>query len=245
MNSLPIIDAPAHAKFAPSAASRWLNCNASVDYVEDRVDDYANAAAQWGTEVHEIVAINKLVRGTFPKHWTPEQCDDAALCIDEYVKHVPYNAQREIKIFSKRWPTLLFGTIDALWIEPSNCVNIADLKTGLRGVNSSDNAQLLCYAFLASDHYPAADTFRVTIIQPRRQCVSTDVYTRTQVAAFGEKIATAIESRASFVAGPHCHFCPYRANCSTLHNSLLKLLTDAQDLGLWEANLAGKTELSY
>jgi len=223
----------AHAKFSPSSASRWLVCNDSVNYQpEDRANDFANEAAKFGTEIHEWIACDTDA----PSHWTDEQFRDAKLCLDEWRKHVPADAEREVKLFSKSWPDLFFGTLDAVWVDDSGCVNIADLKSGLRGVSAADNAQLLCYTLLASEKFPSAATFRVMIIQPRRSYFASNVYSREQILAFGERVRRAIESPPEKVAGPHCEFCNARLHCDVLHNSLFKLLADAQESGLWTSN---------
>lgn len=237
----------AHAKFAPSSCSIWKECNASVDFPAEPKEQYVIDAAQWGTEVHEYAANHLKVMGgsPFPKHWTPEQCSDAKLCIDEYCKHVHPLAQTEVKLFSKRWPTLLFGTIDAIWENPSGNINIVDLKTGLRGVSADENAQLLCYAFLASENFPDAETFTCRIIQPRRYYTAKYAYTRERVEAFAETIQAAIESPPQFTAGSHCEYCNGRSRCSVLHNSLFRLLAEAEQRGLCTTNLAGKNELNY
>lgn len=228
-----------HAKFAPSASSRWIPCNASVDFVDDAEP---GDAAQFGTEVHAWIAAGG---GLYPDNWTPEQRGDAALCLIEWRNHVPTTAQSEVRLVSKSWPELLFGTIDTLWADDRDCANLADLKTGLRGVNANDNSQLMVYAFLVSENFPHFKSFNCTIVQPRRQYVESSHYTLAQIQAFGKRIAAAIDSQPRFSAGSHCEFCPGRDVCSTLHNSLFGLLREASELGLWDANLAGKTEFSY
>lgn len=224
-----ISDAPAHAKYAPSAASRWPECNASVDFADTEPrDQFVIDAATWGSEVHESITAGSSIM----PHWTDQQKQDARLCFAEWAKHVPAQYDAEVKLFSKRWPQLFFGTLDALWLE-GTCVNITDLKTGLRGVSAVENAQLLAYACLAADKYPDAESFRLTIIQPRRYYVDSNTYSRAQVAKFAEKIAAAIESPKTFRAGSWCEFCPHRNECPTLQAYLLALLADAKTLGLW------------
>lgn len=235
----------AHARYAPSSCHIWKECSASVEFPEESKEQYVIEAANFGTEIHDYVASMMLGAGVFPSHWTDEQLSEAKRCVDEYCKHVPPTAEREVKLFSKRWPTLLFGTIDALWENPINNINIVDLKTGLRGVNADDNAQLLCYALLASENFPNAETFTCRIIQPRRYYTAQNVYTRAYVESFAASIQAAIESPPQFTAGSHCEYCNGRSRCSVLHNSLLGFLAEAEQRGLCTTNLAGKSELSY
>lgn len=227
-------NAPEHAEWSPSSMGRLEKCNASVAFKDTEPrDPFAVAQANFGTEVHDWV---KNCGGLYLSHWADEQRANAGACLTEWYKHVPTDAHKEVKIFSKTWPTKLFGTIDALWSEDNKCIDIADLKTGLRGVNALDNAQLLTYAVIVSENYPTAETFRLRIVQPLRYYYDGNVYSREQIAAFRERIRNAIELPQSYLAGSHCEFCPNRLDCSTLRNSLFGLIDEAKELGLWTPN---------
>lgn len=241
MNILPAygppaesVNAPEHAEWSPSSMGRLEKCNASVAFKDTEPrDPFAVTQANFGTEVHNWIAGGPDSKTT---HWTKEQASDAVKCRENWFAHVPHDAHKEVKIFSKTWPTKLFGTIDALWSEDNKCIDIADLKTGLRGVNALDNAQLLTYAVLVSENYPTAESFRLHIVQPLRYYYDSNVYSREQVAAFRERIRNAIECAPEFASGSHCEFCPNRLDCSVLRSSLFGLIAEAKELGLWTPN---------
>lgn len=222
---------PAHAKYAPSAASRWLYCSASVAFKEPEGE--AGPQAKLGTEIHEwLVDTSKPM----PAHWGREDRDAAVKCFQEWIKHVPITAAKEQKLYSKQWPTLLFGTIDAIWFDGTTC-HIRDLKTGLRGVGGVDNLQLAVYALLAQDNFPNTERWNVQIIQPRRFYVGGATYDGPRLADIRERVTRAIEDPPTYKAGPHCEFCPARGGCPDLHGKLRGLLATAKAIELWSENV--------
>lgn len=218
-----------HAKFAPSSSERWLNCNASVDYKDE---DETNDAALFGTEVHEWLAQGAGMAEPFTK-WTEEQKQDAILCWVDWRKHVPDEAESEVRLVSKDFPDLFFGTADAI-LKTGTKIELWDLKTGLRGVSVDKNAQLMCYALLAADKYPDAETFHVTIIQPRRFYKDTVIYSRADIEEFRDRVNTAISSASTFVPGTHCEFCPARDGCPALQDTIKGIFFQARIEGLIE-----------
>lgn len=203
-----------HAKFSPSSASRWMYCPASTDYKDETVEDYA----QFGTDIHSYIA-----GGPANDAWTAEQQADADRCKKEWQRHVPDFAEAEVKLFSKDFPDLLFGTIDALWITGDTC-HIADMKTGFRGVNVVGNQQLLCYALLALDNYPLCKFFEVSIVQPRRYYYGVVRYSREEIEGFRERIASVFKNPQVFVAGSHCKYCPALYTCDTARAKVYDLI---------------------
>lgn len=219
-----MIDA-AHALYAPSGASRWIPCNGSVRTPAPPQE--TNDAAKFGTEVHEWIANGRCgVLG----HWTNEQIDNAEKCAEAWLCHTPSDAGfSEIRLCSKRWPKLLFGTLDKLWFDSSKVANLNDLKTGLKSVSAVNNLQMKVYSYLVAVNFPEVEQFNTKIIQPLRNYVGSHTYTRDELTAFEAEIATAIESGTTFNPGSHCEYCPNRDSCVDLAKALFGLLNEAKD----------------
>lgn len=217
----------AHALYAPSAASRWIPCNGSVRTPAPLQE--TNDAAKFGTEVHEWLAAGAN-ENLCPSHWSPEQLNSANVCANLWANHTPSDTGfSEIRLCSKRWPQLLFGTIDKLWFDSPKVANLNDLKTGQKSVSAVNNLQMKVYSYLVAVNFPEVEQFNTKIIQPLRNYVGSHTYTRAEITAFEAEIAAAIESGTTFNPGSHCEYCPNRDSCIDLAKALFGLLNEAKD----------------
>lgn len=165
----------AHARFSPSAASRWMTCPASL-VLPCTKDDVSSAAAQEGTVAHEIAA--QLLTAHFellpaPKFddviegivVTAEMLEDVQVYVNNIIEaHDAFSLiDSYANVFIEKQVDFAkvlnvpagqqFGTADAILYAPdTGILEVHDLKFG-RGVKVSaqDNPQLLMYALGAID----------------------------------------------------------------------------------------------
>lgn len=227
-----------HARFAPSAAARWMACHGSVAASEGVPEGKPSSYALDGTACHEAAAA--ILQGAIPvmacKDLTDEQMD---LVLD----YTDYSFNR-IDTIRDKFPILDFwveqqvrapnispdyyGTAD-LALFASKTLEIVDLKTGYVPVRVENNKQLLSYALLTMwehDLWHKVRTIRMTIVQPR-------VYDEPQTWAIGidrldefqEEVAEAIyninNGSAELNAGDHCKYCPAKGKCPALHKLVI------------------------
>lgn len=211
----------AHALYPPSGASRWITCNGSVRTPAPPQE--TNDAAKFGTEVHEWLAGQPTTK------WTAEQIATANMCREWWQNHTPDDAQREVRLHSKCWPELLFGTVDAIWFDSPQVACLNDLKTGLKSVSAVNNLQMKVYSYLVAVNFPEVEQFNTKIVQPLRSYVGTHTYTRDELITFEVELAAAIELETVYKPGPHCEYCPHRDSCNDLAKALFGLLNEAKD----------------
>jgi len=100
------------------------------------------------------------------------------------------------------------GTADCVAVEDDK-VAVVDFKYGKWPVDAKQNSQLLCYAALVSEHFPASE-FEAVIVQPnswKDAKVSKDVFSIAQVEDHKRKVQAAATSDVK-VTGEHCLWCP-------------------------------------
>lgn len=255
-----------HAKYAPSAAHRWLSCPGSVKLSEG-IKERSSSYAQEGTECHE--AASEILEGntSFEKA-TANLSDDQTWIVEEYTNYVFNLIDRlqakfdDVKVWIEqrvRAPfisDLFHGTADC-GILAGRTLGIVDLKAGFGEVvvkddNGKINPQLLSYALLFVETHElwyAVDKVRLTIVQPRvydkPQTVTIEV---NDLMDFKFKVRDqiqAIESEAltNLSAGKHCKFCPARGRCPELRQSAVDKAKFAFD-GAKEPRLYTPEELA-
>ena len=201
-----------HARFAPSAAERWLKCGYCIK-MQPFYPNTDNAASLKGTERHGAAAMH-LENGTEPldpslKIYTNEvrkSSVDGELLIEHKVIIVP---------------ELCEGTLDAA-VVASDWVHNFDLKYGKGAVHATENPQQMLYGLgLVREFQLKKDTpMRLTIVQPNGNSGwpvknwDTDV---EHLLKFYEKVKRAIDEglkeNPKAVAGSHCFWCPAKIHC--------------------------------
>lgn len=170
----------AHARLAPSAAKRWINCPASVALIEKLPPQRAGYAAAEGTVAHDLheryhegkleyLEFVGLIGTTVMKDGheveiTEEMLDsaieyDAAIKSDietlERLRKSPDGPQivslTEAKVEALSIDPECKGTADKLVYQKGSKLIVRDLKFGRTAVEADDNEQMSIYAVGAMD----------------------------------------------------------------------------------------------
>ena len=206
-----------HFPKSPSSAARRLACPGSVHLPQE--PDTGSAAANEGTLAHGLAEeiLTRCLDGD-----GPPALDDyepaLVVAVTKYVNYVLGKMRPESdvlveKTFVSKVVPDLGGTPDGVIIHADNTAEIVDFKFGMNPVFAERNPQLLDYAGLVLEQYPQVKYFTLTIVQPRArdtpdawECKVSDVL------GFRE-----LEKKAGLSdelnAGPHCRYCPAKANC--------------------------------
>lgn len=152
----------AHARFAPSAAERWINCPDSIR-AQEGMADVTSAAAQEGTECHE--AASAILEGADFDKATRGLTNEQIALVEEYttaifgkfaaLKRQDKNARMivERRMHAPGIHDEFFGTGDTLMVA-RKVLHIDDLKCGWKPVavrhpGGRLNSQLASYVLLA------------------------------------------------------------------------------------------------
>lgn len=184
-----------HARFAPSAAHRWLNCSGSVDAAL-RYPDPPSEAAMEGSAAHFLLE-RCLVDGGEPENHlgrtilvkesgverrfvvSRDMARDVALGVETVREIVasPGVSGVEARVDLSFLDVGQFGTTDLWHWGQDGVLTIADFKYGRRDVDAARNEQLMLYACGVYDGIiktPVAPPFLLAphnisliIIQPR------------------------------------------------------------------------------
>lgn len=158
----------AHARFAPSAAERWINCPDSIR-AQQGISDVSGDAAEEGTRMHEAAAA--ILEGVEAERATRELTPEQTALVEEYTDAV----QGKFAALKRQDPGArliverrmhapgvhpeFFGTGDTLMVA-RRVLHIDDLKSGWKPVAVRHapepghplgrlNAQLASYVVLA------------------------------------------------------------------------------------------------
>jgi len=218
-----------HAPFAPSSAKRWINCTGSFGLglqLPNREDsDYSKE----GTRLHALAA-NALMG---PEVEAQGMTRQDYLFLKPYLDYVAglikeaddYHIEQPVA-FSQ----LLFGTPDFIcrtgpWLE------VVDLKCGYGIlVDPTENAQLMCYAWLAmlADDRPYPEHVRLTVVQPPNEAEPVRSWDCPveRVLEWGREaqaaITAAINGSTDLNPGSWCRFCKARPVCPKLRGLVLE-----------------------
>ncbi len=245
--STPTEAVPTHSRLAPSAASRWTVCTASIPFIEANKDllpaDNGGEFADEGTRAHAAAAA--LLEEKVPKFDNEEMAGHVA----RYVDFVEDKIGPDDRILiEKRLPLFYFpkqrGTLDVAIIGPKG-IYIIDLKYGVGvGVYAKGNKQLVSYAesliqsLEAVDEIPDETLVTLVIYQPRDRNDPNPVrlwaITRGELREHAVGIADAATQilqgdPGEFVADPegHCRFCPAKGICKAYATYGLDVIPDA------------------
>ena len=240
-----------HAKYAPSAAHRWIACPASIRLCEN-IDARPSEYALEGTELHRITEIC-LRKKMSPSEFlgmamtSPEDPDWSAefeveheeavqYCIDEVKRIMSENnikgGQLEVRV---EIADDMFGTVDVL-LYNDECVIVIDFKFG-RGfsVEAEGNAQLMLYG-IGSLRYihenkllPAVPKKAILVILQPRIPPGTRIW-EVEISELktwytkSVKPAIAESKNGDAVCNPgeeQCKFCPANGVCTARADYLL------------------------
>jgi hypothetical protein len=218
-----------HAAFAPSAASRWLNCPGSVRAEAQCVDSPSNAA-NLGTLLHEVAAeaLIKNMDVTHHTELTPEQLSLAKIYAS-YIRSFEPSELIEIEqrvVFDEH----VYGTADAILIV-RNVLHIVDFKTGQQKVFAFQNEQLMTYAAAAFRQYgPLFDIEKITlhIVQPSLDHFDYWELLPEELLNHAERITFAVERALSpeaplLPSEKACAWCKARFTCKAWASHALEI----------------------
>jgi hypothetical protein len=230
-----------HARYAPSAAARWLACHGSVRLSDGVPDGPPSSYAQDGTACHEAAAA--ILEGADPDDACRELCDEQVDIVTTYTDYCidlvdllqgkfGRNAVRywvEERGYADFISPDYHGTADFA-IHASRTLEIVDLKTGYNPVEPKGNPQLYSYALLAisqHDLWDKVDRIRMTIIQPRVYAEpQTVVISSRELDHFQHLVVQSIKDiengSTTLVAGAHCKYCPAKGRCPELRKEAIK-----------------------
>ncbi len=235
-----------HASLGASGASRWIGCPGSPRLIAElpgRLKGQTSLYADEGTAAHTLgdwcLNDGELMPEDYRgqtidaelKAWPVN--DDMINAVTTYVEYVrrrqaEMGANLFVEVSIRPLPEFedMWGTADAVLVEPYGTIEVCDYKHGAGVyVSEVDNDQMKFYGLGAVENVGplnVADAI-ITIIQPRCEGtkavrpwpVSTD-----QLLDFGDtmraaRIATE-QPDAPLIPGDHCRWCPAAALCPAL-----------------------------
>jgi hypothetical protein len=219
-------------KLRPSAASRWINCPASVKLCEGIPYQPAGEAAQIGTAIH-AVAETCILTGMSPIDFIGKEVegititDSNADFAQQHVNHIrdlelrlgTLKVEQHVKIYESE-NLLIQGTADVLaYSDEQDTLVIADLKTG-RGYVDADSDQMKLYAIGAMRSLKAEfKNIELAIIQPHHGEPRTHKLTFKELNQWAlENLTPALVAIAEGSTTPTpsekaCQWCPAKATC--------------------------------
>lgn len=223
-----------HARFAPSAASRWLNCPGSIALTEslpkgEGLTGDDSEYAREGTRAHEIAAqaLSFALDGVDMLYAddVPEEMQEA---ISLYVSTVLKSVRKGDEVLIEKRFAIdddLWGTADVVILHNDvHTAEVFDLKYG-EGVvvEAKDNPQGGIYLAAVGKETTYRPT-RFTIIQPRaghkegpvRSWEPHPAELRNLLWKAKGAIAKGKGQQPPLAAGEWCQFCPAKGHCPEL-----------------------------
>jgi CRISPR/Cas system-associated exonuclease Cas4 (RecB family) len=205
----------AHHKYGPSTLAAYELCS----HFEGREDDVVHPVTAQGTKLHE--ALEKRDLSTL----TPEEQRLAQWCIDridEWTEGAPV-VHKEVRLdigHTGGAPTLTFGTVDHVALDPEEGVGVVgDYKFGYHGVDAADtNIQGQAYVLGAFEKWGLREITLVFLLA-RRYEVTSHTYTAEDIDRIRARIETIIERAEKKMGEPtpyphNCLYCANKAGCS-------------------------------
>lgn len=226
----------AHSELGASNAARWMACPASPAACRG-MPSTAGADAALGTAAHAL-GERCLIDGsnacdhigsTFEGHVVDaDMAADVQVYLDVVREYLRQNPKARLSVEERvdlSWiHPAMFGTADALIVEPWGECIVIDYKNGTRPVEVADNPQLAYYGLGA---YFDRDVRRITcvVVQPRAihpdGPVRSVTYSHEQMGEWADRFRAAAAATerpdAPRVPGDHCGYCPASATCPELH----------------------------
>lgn len=236
-----------HSRLAPSKASTWTVCTASVQLIdrleaEGKIKEEQSEYAAEGTQAHEV--CEALFKGTRIPHNPSNDMLDHCKAFVKYCRIFSGGCETHIEV-----AVPLFylpsdtGSVDCLIIDAkTHHIHVIDLKYGAGvAVSAERNKQLAIYARSAIEHYVVPDckgTWMVSlhIYQPRTQeardtgipfsrwDLSLDelnLFTEKEIAVPAQLILDNTRHLLKFVPGDACRWCPAKGDCAARTRWLL------------------------
>lgn len=233
----------AHALLSASSSSRWLKCPPSAV----AASLYPNTETEFtreGTLAHEVAeaVARRYLAGasTHPVVDLPDVTSEMISCAIDYADYIQelMKSPDAVVLLEQRldfspWVPDGFGTGDCLILQGDH-LDVIDYKYG-QGVEVSaiENSQMRLYGLGALYEFGAIydiATVSLHIFQPRKDNISFEDMTASELLAWGEEVkpvaADAAEGKGEHCAGDHCRFCPHAGVCPALAASCLAVFNE-------------------
>lgn len=209
-----------HAKLSPSSAHRWLNCSESLLYPAGAPGPEAIEGTKKHAEAAMCLSENK-----------DSDNPDVQFYVD-YVRSL-YNpgflryVEKKVTLLSVS--SKIFGTADAIVLNPFVNLTVVDFKTGKQEVEAFKNPQLMIYALAAYDTLqPAVEDIELVIVQPPSYDKIKIWKTRySEIKTLAPKIKTVYEDYEKGVrtpvTGDWCQWCTGASQCPAILKALPEL----------------------
>lgn len=227
----------AHARFAPSAAHRWVNCPGStsgLEGYEDESDEYATE----GTAAHELLKhvleerINPHDQAVMGAEYNgvrvstamADTIDRVSQGIFQLIDRTPYDMTLEERLHAHEIHEDCWGTGDVtLYSEARRHLYIIDYKNGAGiAVFAEFNEQMIIYADgkMSELELMGQPVERVTLVisQPNHRVHEDRVFdlwetTPDVIKSWRKRFQRAIRDGKTLKAGKWCRLCPKAGQC--------------------------------
>lgn len=240
-----------HALLSPSSSHRWLKCTPSARLEEHIPGSTSASAEEGTVahELAEY-ALDKYIKGEYmplldelpvPKEIAANKYYGSEMdkCVTDYVCYVCdiFEKMEGAKMYIERKFDLTsyvndcFGSCDCA-IEGTNILNIIDLKYG-KGVQveAKNNTQLMMYALgvlrsLSPKRQAEIETIKMHIAQVRLGSYEVFEMSARDLTHWGIHVLRPTAEKAwngqgNTVAGSHCKFCKFKAQCRAQRDALV------------------------
>lgn len=163
-----------HSKFSASGSERWLNCSASVALEEKCPPQDDNQWTLEGTLAHEVLERRLNAQPVPDDNFdiTPEMVNFVEMAVKE-IKRIQKQTGGELIVEKRIHQDFIhpemFGTCDAIIVQPFGTLHVLDFKYGQgHVVSAEENTQLIQYALGAAHlHDWNFQDVELHILQPR------------------------------------------------------------------------------
>lgn len=227
-----------HSIISPSASGVWKHCPGYVTAAQlfpdlsGTLESDEGEASHWAAQYKLNGARKDCTNVTAPNGVViDKEMDAGAQMFYEYV----YPKIKDLadtcfgieqRFFIPSIHELCFGTPD-VWAVCGGTLEVVDYKYGFLPVEAFENPQLICYASGLLDHlginghYDQQFRVKFTVMQPRdyvtgRKVKEWEVQAselRPYITQLRNAAEEALSQSPTYRSGPHCRYCPARANC--------------------------------
>lgn len=200
-----------HALFAPSSASRWLQCPRSALEAVGIVQEKSFASSD-GSRLHELA--EGVLRGEDIE--MSALSEDDALILSPYFNYIaelpPGTTHIEYKVDLQNVLKDCWGTADIVHVEPNGHMHVIDLKTGRFPVKAANNLQLMCYA-LGAYYAFGGKEFTTVIVQPKLNRIEEESFDLDTLLMFEERLKRLNKIIESMKNGENIDYVPSKSAC--------------------------------
>jgi len=212
-----------HARYSPSSFAYREICAGFINR------DESGPAAEEGTRIHKAVETGKLDGLTDEQRQCAEMCLQFVRCEEAAFRPERVLTEHKVSICEK----LTFGTADRIAIAGNRAL-LFDYKFGRNSVpDAEENPQLQAYAVGVFEEFPVIEEVKVFILIPRRDEVSSAIYSRNDLNRLRLRVQTIIArceaAKPELRPTEHCLYCAAQGTCAALHKHALTIAAGYED----------------